>query len=128
MSSINSPPMRYQSRISRDHDASQKTLCSPSTGDVKAKHVFTGCMSVGGGEKWVLAYRVPAARFRLFVEGAGGADAEFPPGWRKLFLPSFISLLLSTYALSNFSVPSAKLQMLKPVLHFTDEETAYLRG
>ena len=31
-----------------------------------------------GGEKWVLAYRVPAARFRLFVEIAGGADTEVP--------------------------------------------------
>lgn len=46
MSSINSPRVRYPSWIAviMMHP---KTLCSPSTDDAKAKHVFTGCMSVG---------------------------------------------------------------------------------
>ena len=50
MSSVNSPSVRCQSRIVVIMMC-PKTLCSPSTGDAKAKHVFTGCMSVAGEER-----------------------------------------------------------------------------
>lgn len=67
------------------------------------------------------------------MKTAGGADTEVlspSPFLAGGSCSAFIhfTLAANTYTVNAFNVPGAKLQMLKPVLHFTDEETAYLRG
>ena len=85
----------------------------------------------GRGEKCVPAYCIPARRCRLFVKIAGRADTEVlqVPSWPEETVSAVIhfTLAVNPYALNTFNVPGAKLQMLKPGLRFTDEETAYLR-
>ena len=67
------------------------------------------------------------------MKTAGGADTEVlspSPFLAGGSCSAFIhfTLAANTYTVNAFNVPSAKLQMLKPVLHFIDEETAYLTG
>lgn len=130
MNCINSPPVRYSTRIVMIM-MHPKTFCTHLMMQKQSLSSVGACLWERRRERDSHSPS-PCCETRVVCEDSGwdgywSSISKFFPGCRRLCFCIHSLHSFNTYALNTYDVPGAKIQALKPVLCFMDEETASLR-